>query len=406
MTAVELLQGQVTQDEAREALKGWILSADDPPEEVTLDTPGTPENAFLYALSVAEEARSDDRANIALAGYRSTAPIEWLRLHAIEFYNLPVQTAGFATTLELVTNTSGNQYGPFEPGELRFVFDDTKAVYENTAAVTILPAQLSPLVASTQTIGIRAIEAGTASNAGIGDIDRLESPLEGVTVTNTQAALTNDDESAESINRRIDALIGLAGVVGADSLSTGGPVTAVESIALNGRDKGGGCRRADGTRVTVTRTKLVRDDSTGISTLYVGDDDGPLDPADLLVVEAEVIWYAERICSTVLVENVVILSINVSGTMTFRKTSLSDSEIDDAIEAAFPAAALGVPVGGFDVSPAGVPREYIEGAVRGASAGQWQIVTIAVTTPAADVPTAVNEVVQFVFGTLVKTRIA
>lgn len=406
-TAVDLLGQQVTQEQALAALKGWVLSAPSPPEETTLDTAGTPENAFLYALSVGDAFRSDDRARMALAGFRTTADIEFLRLHSIEFFNLPVQVASFGTTVDELTNASGNQYGPFEPGELRFVHKTTKALYENTAVVTIEPAQLSPLVESVLSVAIRAIEAGTGSNAAIDDIDRLETPLEGVTVTNTQPVIASDDESKESINRRIYALIGLFGPAGADNFSTGGPSTAVESIALNGRDKGGGCLRPDGSRVQVTRSKLLRDDATGVSTLYVGDDDGPLDSGDLATVEEEVQWYAERICSTVEVSNVVVNSITVNATMTIRKTSLLNSEIEAAVTASFPAAALAVPIGGFAVSPDdAVPKEYIEGAIRGAAAGKWQTVTIAVTLPAADVVMAANEVAVFVLGTLTTTRIA
>jgi hypothetical protein len=409
MTAVDLLQGQVTQEEALAALKGFVLSAPNPPEEATLDAPGTPENAFLWALSLAEEARSGDRANYALAAFRSTAPIEWLRLHALEM-GLVVQFAGYATTSVNATNTSGNAYpsaGVYEPGELRVVVDATKAIFENTQQVAIAPAQLLPFVPSTVSFGVRAIESGTASNAGIGEIDRLETALEGVTVTNPSAAITVDDETKESINQRIDALYGIAGVAGANDLSTGGPEKAIEAIALNGRDKGGGCLRADGTRVRVADTKVVRDDSTGTSTLYVRDDDGPLEPADVTVVRDEVTWYASRICSTVTTTNVSNTTITVNASMTVRKTSLTDSEIETAIDVAFPLAAQDVPIGGFDLSPDdGVPIEYTEGAIRGAAAGKWQIVTIAVTLPASLVVLAAGEVPEFVRGTIAITRIS
>jgi hypothetical protein len=406
MTAVDLLQSQVTQDEALEFLKGAILSAASPPEQVTLETPGTPENAFLYGLAIAEENRSADRANYALAGYRSTAPLEWLRLHAIEFFGLPIQTAGFATTTIQYTNVSGNQYGPYAPGELRVVKDATQVLYENTEEVTIEAAQLMPLVPKVKTFGVRAVDPGTIANAAIGEINRLESALEGVTVTNTQAAMTQDDESAESINRRIDALIGAAGVAGADNLSSGAPETAAESIALNGRDKGGGCLRADGTRVQVTRTKLVRNDATGISTLYVGDNDGPLDVADLGFVGDEVTWYAKRTCSRIVATNVSLVSITVNATMTIRNSKLTDSEIEARANAAFVDAAIAVPVGGFVITPfPGVPIEYIEGAIRGAIAGLAQIVTIAVTSPSSTTVLTAGQVVQFTVGTFTITRI-
>lgn len=409
MTAVELLQTQVTQEEALAGIKALLLSAPNPPQETTLDTPGTPENAFMWVLSIAEQGRSEDRARYALAAFRSTAPIDWLRLHALEI-GLAVQFAGHATTNVTATNTSGNAYpsaGVYEPGELRVVNDSTKAIYENTGQVAIQPAQLVPFVPSTVTFGVRAIESGTASNAGAGEIDRLETALEGVTVTNASAAITVDDETKESINQRIDALYGIAGVAGADSLSTGGPEKAIEAIALNGRDKGGGCLRADGTRVRVAGTKVVRDDSTGTSTLYIRDDDGPLEPSDVTVVGNEVTWYASRICSTVNTQNVSNSTITVNATMTIRKASLTDTEVYAAIDAAFPIAAQDVPIGGFDLSPDdGVPVEYIEGAIRGAGAGKWQIVTIAVSLPASTVVLVAGEVPEFVRGTVAITRIS
>lgn len=406
MTPVEILQTQVTQEQALAALKGFILSAPNPPDEITLDTPGTPENAFIYGLALAEEYRSEDRAGYAQAAFRSTSPIEYLRIHSADFFGLPVQIAGYATTLMSVTNITGNLYGPFEPGELRVVNDATKAVYENTAVVTIQPAQLSPFVAWAGSFGVRAIDAGTASNAAVGDIDRLESALDGVTVANTQPALTVDDESKESINRRIDARIGLFGVAGAEGLSSGGPATAAESIALSGRDSGGGCLRADGTRIQVTRTKLVRDDATGISTLYVGDDDGPLDPADLAIVEDEVQFYAEWATSRIEVANVASIAITIDADMTIRGSTLSNAQIEALIEAGLPAASLVVPIGGFDVSPNNaVPIEYLEGALREPLIGKATVVTIAVTLPAADVLFAANNVANLQLGTLAITRI-
>jgi hypothetical protein len=400
MTAVALLQSQITQEQALAGLKSAILSAPSPPEEITLDTPGTPENAFLYGLSVAEANRSDDRANYALAGYRSTAAVEWLRLHALEFFGLPVQLAGYATTSIVATNTSGNAYpsaGSYEPGELRVVNDSTKAIYENTELVAIPPAQLMPFVASITTFSVRAIDSGTASNSGVGDIDRLETALEGVTVTNPQAAQTQDDESKESINRRIDALIGIIGVEGADNLSTGGPETALESIALNGRDKGGGCLRADGSRVLVTGTKVLRDDSTGTSTLYVRDDDGPIEPADLVFVENEVHWYARRIASTVLVENVTIEVISPVAAVEIQQSTRTDAEIIAAVNSFLPAAAKAVPIGGFAITPnPGVRQKYVEGSIEaGIKSVGVTITDISVSVPGGTTLTLPSGIIQF-----------
>ena len=404
MTAVDNLQSQVTQEQALAQLKAYILAAPSPPEEITLDTPGTAENAFIEMLSLAEEFRSDDRAQYALAAFRSTASLPYLRLIAIEGFGLPVQVAGYATTPITITNSSSDQRGPYEPGELRFVVDSTKAIFENTETITIEPAQVSPSADWVESFACRAIEPGTASNAEIGEIDRLETALEGVTVSNAAAALTNDDESTESINQRIDARIGLFGVAGAGGMSSGGPETAVESIALSGSDNGGGCLRANGTRITVTRVKLARDDATGISTLYVADNDGPLNSDDLDVLQngpsvgviSEIVWYAQRVCSRVAVANTTVETIAPEATITIRKSSLTDEQIRDAINAAFPAAARAVPIGGFEITPSkGVPKEYVEGAIRGALIGKVTLVNIALTVPSTTTVMTAAEIVAF-----------
>ncbi len=119
----------------------------------------------------------------------------------------------------------------------------------------------------------------------------------------------------------------------------------------------------------------------------------------------EVTWYASRICSTVTTLNVSNVTITVNASMTVRKTSLTNSEIDEAIDDAFPIAAQDVPIGGFDLSPDdGIPVEYIEGAIRGAGAGKWQIVTIAVSLPAAFVTLTAGQTPEFVRGAITISR--
>ncbi len=406
VSAAALLESNVTPEQARAYFRERLLTAPSPTPAEVLDTPGTPESAFVHVLGEAEAARSEDRAAFAAAGYRSTAPLSWLRLHAIEFFGMAVRVAGFAATTVVLTNASGNQYGPYEPGELRFVASDTRAVYENTETVTLEPATLTPAIAS---VAVRAIEAGTGSNAGVGEIDRLESALEGVSVENPTPALTVDDEDAASINRRIDARVGLQGVPGAGGVSSGGPASAVESIALSGSDNGGGCRRSDGSRVEVTRTRLERDDSTGVSTLYVADNGGPILAPDLVIVGDEVTFFAERVGSEVVTANSAVVNIPVSGSLVVRKTAMTDAEIVAAIAAALPAASTAVPIGGFEIPgpPTGlVPREYIEGAIRGAGAGKWATITIALSSPVVDTALATNAIPNFQAGAFAITRIA
>lgn len=386
-----LLDSIVTGDEGRNFIRSQIASAPYPISVEILDTAGSPEGAIVWALGEAEAQRSADRQRFAESAFRSTASRNALAVISNEVYGLPARAADYATTTVTITNTSGGLYGPFAAGELRFVNSatDPKTIYVNVNEVTI---EIGPAWTSTP-IDVIALEPGSDSDAATGDINALETPLEGVTVTNPQPAFGQDEETAESINTRIDAKIGAINIAGTDS--------SYESIALSGIDGGGGCIRGDGSRVTVTRTAIVRDDATGTVTLYVADDDGPLAGADLTTVEGEVQAFGEWVCMTVIVSNVVAVPINVTYTIEIdRRTTATDDEVQDDIEQSLIAAFRASKIGGWSGV---IPRDYIREALAAGRDGTvtWRTIKVTLTAPAGDTAIAAGQVATL--GTITPT---
>lgn len=403
-TLKQLITGPTTGEEGRAFVRDLVATAPIPIPVQVLDTNGTSEAAIVWALGEGEALRSEDRIRFARSGFRSLADREWLYVVAIEGYGVTPRSADFATTNVVITNTSGGLYGPFAAGELRFVNDATDAVYANETEVTIP-------IGDAVTAGVRAIETGSASDAAIGDINRLETPLEGVTVTNPQPAIGLDAESVDSLNDRIDAALGIFGVPGATgpelAFSTGGTGSSFESIAKNGFDRKGGVPREDGSRITVTRTKLVLDTLTGIYTLYVADEDGPLADGDLILVREAVQAYAEWLGTQIEVENTNPVGQIVSGALTIARASATDAEILDEIDAMLLKATREAPIGGFSGE---LSLRYVENAVESAGdAGKltaFVLVDIVLSNPIAAVPMDLADVILFSRGTITITRVS
>ncbi len=401
LTAEELLSGPVTQEEGEALIRALITTAPEIIPVEVLDTPGAPEAAIVWALGAAEAQRSADRALYARSAFRSTASRAWLGVVALENFGVTPGAADYATTNLTLANSSGALYGPFTAGTLRTVNDDTDAVYTNLEEVTI------PILGSV-IAGFVAIEPGSGSNAAIGEISRLETPLEGVTVSNAQPALGRDEESALSLNARIDARLGTFGVPGATGFSTGGTASAFEALARSGVDNGGGVPREDGSRITVTRTQLVLDILDGSLTLYVADDDGPIATGDLTTVDTLVQAYAEWIGAQVDVANTVAVPVTVSGALTIRGASATDAQILAAIDDELVITSTGCPIGGFPPSN-GAPLRYVENAVE--SAGDtgkitaFRLVDIVLSSPSGATALAAGEVLVLSQGTITITRV-
>lgn len=398
-TFVELLE-PMTADEGRTLLRELVITSPAQIPAEVLDEPTTSEAAIVYALGTAEGSRSEDRAFFAGSATRSTATAPYLRVIAEQQFSLPPKQQTFATTTMTYSNSSDSTYGPYEPGQFVVRNSVSKKLYVNTEEITNIVVG-----ASAVEFGVKAIEAGTESNALPNEITELETALNGVTVTNPSAALAQDEESVEALNGRIDAKIGSLGEPGARGWNTGATTTAFEAVAKNGPDDGGGCIREDGSRIDVTRTQVVRDDVTGEITLYVADDDGPLVTGDVTIVEEAVQLYTEWLGLTVTVENSTLVPVTYSGTLTIysRGATANDAEILAQIDAELLAAGRLLQIG------EGPTLDYGKNAILNAGdsskATAFRVKSLVLAAPLADTTPADGEVVSMVRGTITIVRV-
>lgn len=399
MTAFLDLIEPINGDEGREFVRGLIATAPDPIPPEVLDTPGTPDGAIVYALGEGEAIRSNDRALFAASASRATASRPYLGVIASDVYAVPPRGQTFATTDVLLSNASASYYGPFAAGELRFVNDVSEKLYVNTNPVGTIVAG-----ATNVSISVRALEAGSASTAQPNEITRLETTLNGVIVTNPAAAIGRDEETSESLNGRIDAKIGSLGQPGARGWNTGATSTSFEAVAKNGPDDGGGCVRADGTRVEVTRTQVVTNYATGDVTLYLADDDGPINGGDVAVVEDPVQTYAEWVGVEVDVQNSTLVTISYSGTLTIKANSVSatDNEIRAAVQVELTAAGRALQIG------EGPTLDYGKNAILNAGDSSkttaFRVVSLVLTNPLANTVLSAGQVASLVLGTFTIVR--
>jgi hypothetical protein len=387
-------------EEGREFVRGLIATAPDPIPPEVLDTPGTPEGAIVYALGEGEAIRSTDRALFAASAARSTANRPYLGVIASDVYSVTPRDQTFATTDVLLSNTSAAYYGPYDPGELRFVNDTTEKLYVNTDAIPTIVAGATNLP-----ISVRALEAGSASTAQPNEITRLETTLDGVSVTNPAAAIGQDEETSDSLNGRVDAKIGSLGTPGARGWNTGATATSFEAIAKNGPDDGGGCVRADGTRIEVTRTQVVTNYATGDVVLYLADDDGPINAGDVPVVEEQVQTYTEWVGVEVDAQNSTLVTVSYAGTLTIKANSVAatDTEIRAAVQVELTNAGRALQIGEGPTLDYG--RNAILNAGDSSKPTAFRVVSLVLSSPAADTVLAAGQVAALVLGTLTINRV-
>lgn len=399
-TTFEDLLEPTTADEARTFLRELVVTSPAQIPAEVLDEPTTSEAAIVYALGEAEATRSGDRAFFARSAARSTATAPYLRVISNEQFSLPPKTQTFGTGNITLGNSSDSTYGPYDVGQFVVRNSVSKKLYSNTAEIlTIIPG------AADMVIGVKALEAGTDSNALPDEITELETPLQGVTITNPAAILAQDEESAAALNDRIDKKIGSLGEPGARGWNTGATATAFEAVAKNGPDDGGGCVRADGSRIDVTRTQVVRDDVAGTITLYVADDDGPLATSDDDTVEEQVRLYTEWLGLDVSVENSTLVTVTYNGTLTIysRGAAASDSAILAQIDVELLAAGRALQIG------EGPTLDYGKNAILNAGdsskATAFRVKTLVLSLPSADTTLADGEVVSMARGTITIVRV-
>jgi hypothetical protein len=400
MSFDELLE-PINSDEARTILRDLVITSPAQIPAEVVDTPTTSESAIVYALGEGAASFSKDRALFARSAARSTATDPYLRVIAKEQFSLPPRTQTFGTTNIVLDNASDSFYGPYEAGQFVVRNSATKKLYSNISPIDPgIPGGTTGLV-----IGVRAVEAGTDSNANPGEINELETPLQGVSITNPAALIALDNESADSLNNRIDKKIGSLGVPGSRGWSTGATDSSFEAIALNGPDDEG-IFRDDGSIIEVTRTQVVGDNLAGTKTLFLADDDGPLLSGDVVTVRNVVQPYAEWLGLELDVENSTQVTITYSGTLTIdaKKVSASDIAIRTEMQKQLTALGRTLKVGEAPAYDAGRDAILDAGNAGKATAFKIKEPGLVLSSPLAYAALNAGEVASLVLGTMTIVR--
>ena len=156
--------------------------------------------------------------------------------------------------------------------------------------------------------------------------------------------------------------------------------------------------RSDDTSIGVTRVNLVQGDLT--ITVYVADDSGPIDSADLTLVNTYIQENVVPTGYTATVLNATPVTVDIVATVYRSPNSAlgqddADTLVSDALIDYFAAA----PIGGYVVLGGFIFRSAIIGQIFDVAPGQ--IIKVDLTTPAADVPLNPEQVA--VLGTVTVT---
>lgn len=336
--------------------------------------PGAVLRTFIVVSSVALAAFSRMQAAVARSGWLELAEGEWLTLAAWYLFGVRRERATFATGPVTMQNTGGGIF-EFDPEDLVFVNRFNGRTYRNTEPVSLG-------IGETVTIAVRATEVGTASNAPPGAIDALESPLSGVVVTNPAAVVGTDDESPEQLRTRCYEKRG--------SLSPNGPKDAYAYAARN-------ARRADGSRIGVTRVKVIRDGTGSVevvcATASGGVSGAQSDPlTDLGAVHAAVQETSATLTATLTTTTATARPLDISYSLwVYDDIALSDDEIKTKVDKALTDFTTGQPIGGNVIYPD--PGKVFLSAIKAVIGGvRPEVFRVVLESPAGDPEFGMREV--------------
>lgn len=322
--------------ETRETVFADILSvADDLMLKITSWQPGQPlRSALAYVSQKIADVQVQNREAIA-GGLLDFGKGAWLTLLAQSLYRVTRQPATFGTLDNYSYQNTGPANAVFAAGDLIVAHRVTGKTYHNLVDISIAPATTK------SDIAIIADEAGTASNAGPGEIDQLVSVKVGGVVTNVSALLAADDEEDDPLRDRCRAKLG--------SLSPNGPKEAYLFVTTTQFFE-------DGTPCCVTSTPLTRcnpvlDVDTGLLACYIATSVGAPSSDDVAIADKAIDkwctpWLgrgAQAIAATELVEAVTYAL--------WIKSNLTTAQIQSTIAIALANYFKTIPIGGEKIEP-------------------------------------------------------
>lgn len=335
---------------------------------------------IIAALAVLIAAFSQLQALIARSGFLALSTGDWLTLVARYVYDVERDAGSFATGETTLSNASGNVY-TLGVGDLVVRNPSTNQTYRNTAGFT-LGAFQTGLV-----ISIRAEEIGAAGTSPPGTVTAFVTPLIGVTSSNVAALVGADPEDDATLRLRCSDKTG--------TLSPNGPKDAYGYFART-------AKRTDGTSIGVVRTTTTADGVGGV-TVYVATSTGTVDPGDLPYINDAIRRNVEPHAVTATAVSATALVVAVTYELWVRDTTtLSDTQINDAVTQRLIEFMTTRPIGGDVVSPdpGRVYKTAIESIVGNTVP---DTVRVAITAPASDVSVTIGQCP--VLGSITQTAV-
>lgn len=296
--------------------------------------PGAVLRTFFTGTAVVMAAFSRLIAYVARSGWVELAEGAWLTLAAWYIFRVQRQEATFATGQITLTNHGGGVF-EIDPDELTFSSELTGKTYRNAEGFTLGPLE-------TATIAIRATEAGASSSAPPGTITRMDTPLTGVECANERAVIGQDAETDPEVRRACYEKLG--------ALSPNGPADAYSYVAKR-------ATRADGTRIGVTRVRLVDDGAGGVEVICAtatGQVDGDhIDPStDLGAIQLALLQNAEPVPVATVATSAEPQLESVEYTIwVYDDVALSDAQLEQLIAARLTEYFGTLPIGGVFIYP-------------------------------------------------------
>lgn len=332
---------------------------------------------FICAQSIANFTQTSFSA--AAGGLLDYATGDWLTLLAFELYDVTREPATFGTCTVRLTSTS-NVGNNFNPGDLRFYNVRTGQTYTSTTGGVLGPGNVTP---TTLDLTVQADQAGSDSNAAIGEITGMVTPVFGVTCTNLTVIVGNDEEADDALRERCRESLAKA--------SPNGPSDAYNYFAKTAT------RSSDGSSIGVTRTNVVQGNGTII--VYVANAAGPIDAADLSDVNMSIQLNAVPTGFSADVVNATAVTVPVSVTIYLSRTStLTAAQLTTLIDDKLTTYFANAPIGGYQAGGGYIFTSAIIGQIYEASG---DILRIVLTSPSTDV--ALDEDEVGVLGTVTVT---
>jgi phage-related baseplate assembly protein len=320
-------------------------------------------NAVIYS------AATQVMALLSRAGFRELASDDWLTLTADQVYGVERIAATFATGEVTLTNAGGGVY-VLAAGDLVVSSSVTGKSYTNTAA-TVVPAL------GAVTVAIQATESGSASSAGIGEVDTMVTALLGVTCANAAPLVGTDEETDAALRARCDDKL--------DSLSPNGAAGAYAYVATT-------ATRTDGTAIGVNRVRVSEPSSTGLVTVTMADPDGTVEGEDVTTIDGLIQSQVVPIGVTATVQSATAKAIEVTYELWIYTTAgLTNAEVESLVQDALVDWMSEQPIGG-NVIPPEDGKIFVHAIRSVIMSVSPYIINATVTLPAADVTLAATEV--------------